>query len=100
MKNSTYKCDICGKEKGEVNHWFIVIRGVDIAEISKNVGCKPDFLLGQSFEKIFLVFQWNDELAKSEFANHACGQDHVGVLASRWMHDGTLDKPMTEKAAV
>lgn len=24
MKVETYKCDVCGKQKGDVNHWWLV----------------------------------------------------------------------------
>jgi len=29
MKVETYKCDVCGKVKGDVNHWWIVALATD-----------------------------------------------------------------------
>jgi hypothetical protein len=27
MKVDTYKCDVCGKVKGDVNHWWLALNG-------------------------------------------------------------------------
>lgn len=92
MRNPGWKCDVCGKDKAEVNHWFIVIRGGDVP-IPK--GAPQDgtlYLMGQNFESIFLIFLWDDSLAAFPNVHHVCGQDHALQLASRWMHNGTLEK--------
>lgn len=35
MKVETYKCDICGKQKGEVNHWLYALLAEDEMKIRK-----------------------------------------------------------------
>lgn len=94
MRDLIYKCDVCRKAKEEVNHWFIVIRGADIKAPNY------DSILGQKFNSVFLVFQWGENLAATEIAHHVCGQAHALELASRWMHNGTLERVTPEMVAV
>ena len=58
-------CDICGKEKGSVNHWWIF---------------DPPRTEGQ---ELFLMAKWSDERAVRY--KHACGQECLIKAVSEWM---------------
>lgn len=32
-KVESYKCDVCGKQKGDVNHWFVVVSATSFLAI-------------------------------------------------------------------
>jgi hypothetical protein len=65
-----YKCDYCGKLKGEANHWWL-----------------RD--LGRQF---FALFKWEDQGAAADRMEHICGQACAGKALDRWMNPD-LDVP-------
>lgn len=87
MQELIYKCDVCGKTKAEVNHWYLVSLGAQC--LGKDVT-----LLGQSGEHLIVIFRWENGLARDSRVKHVCGQEHAIVLASRWMHSGGFEKAL------
>ena len=92
--NLIYSCNVCGKSKAEVNHWFIVILGTEFVEFSG----KPITLAGEHSDRFFVVFRWSDSLAFHRGAHHVCGQEHATQLVSRWLHNGTFEKESAKEA--
>ena len=73
MKATVYKCDVCGVERKEANHWFLF-------------GYKHgDLTIGD----------WDFEEAEHLGIKHVCGQEHLNVLISRWIEEGQK-RPTTE----
>lgn len=71
MRTERFTCDQCGIEKGETNHWYIVV-------------LPP--LEG------FNVYTWESGMP----GKHVCGQNCASILLARWMATGKLDKPSVE----
>jgi hypothetical protein len=63
MKIDSYKCDGCGKMKGETNHWWLI-----------------EFESG-----IFTVFCWLANVAQHARAKHICSQACAIRVISEWM---------------
>jgi hypothetical protein len=59
VKQEIYKCDVCGKIKGETNHWYAV-------RLEKS--CKPDFLLVKTFKNVLST-------EASVDYDHICGSE-------------------------
>jgi len=73
MKIDTYKCDVCGKQKGDVNHWWVLwTRG-------KN----PTFQIALELRT------WNEESLKgavwADKHFHLCGQECVLKQVTEFM---------------
>jgi len=66
MFAKTIKCDICRKQKAEVNHWWIGFMRCDSVTSS-------------------VIQPWNDEIAEAIGAKHLCGQECVTKFVSEWM---------------
>ena len=67
-------CDICGKQKGQTNKWFVAFRGA----LLKGAGrCK------------FAVFEWTDRIAARKNAIHICGEGCLSTFISREMANRT-----------
>lgn len=70
MKATVYKCDVCGVERKEANHWFLLwIDGHGIIADG------------------FLIKTWNKNEANRDDVRHVCGQEHLNVLISRWIEE-------------
>jgi hypothetical protein len=72
MITKGFKCDVCGVERKEANHWFVfwfdkIKNTVEIAAWGENANY-------QGFQ-------------------HVCGQEHLNVLVSRWIED---NRPVKE----
>ncbi len=67
MKTTTITCDVCGKVKGESNHWFKV-------EIRSQC-----------------IFVTPASWARNTKEQDACGQECVHKLLDRWMESQTHD---------
>lgn len=74
MKVETWSCDNCGKAKKVANHWLML----------KPYVCAPDPLKGM------LLVHWDDSNAK--YYNHACGQECVFAMLTRWMGTGKFER--------
>jgi hypothetical protein len=66
------KCTICGEERREANHWFVLV-----------IGCMSR---GLYFET------WNDQLA-IQADGAVCGEACAHKALSRWLETGTLEAP-------
>ena len=64
MKSETYACDICGKQKGDVNHWWMY---------------DPP----KGPQQCFGIWEWDNDCAAG--LKHACGQECVIKAVNEWM---------------
>jgi hypothetical protein len=53
MIGEAYKCDVCGKQRGEANHWLLLMP-----------------LAGM----LFALAAWEDRFAKDPDVGHLCGE--------------------------
>lgn len=60
----TITCNVCGKQKREVNHWWVAYE-------SQGVG--------------FMLSPWNENLARNDIVQSLCGQECVIKAVSEWM---------------
>jgi endogenous inhibitor of DNA gyrase (YacG/DUF329 family) len=68
-KVETFRCDQCGKQKAEVNHWYVAVREASIRDSSW-----------------LKVMPWPDgHLANG--ARHLCGQSCVVAELNAWMNE-------------
>lgn len=67
-KTETITCDVCGKQKGAVNHWYLI----------KKHEVMP----------VFEVMPWHDSIAENINFGHLCGQECTVKLLSEWMQKG------------
>jgi len=57
----TITCDVCGKQKGQVNHWWMYLGG-----------------------EMFSVWAWNDDAGE---VSHACGQECLHKALDKWIQE-------------
>lgn len=62
MKVSTYKCDYCGRQRGESNHWLLRLKSA-----------------GE-----FCLYNWRDEHADDGF-EHICSAECATKALSIWL---------------
>ena len=79
----TFNCDICGKQKGTVDHWWLA-------------WSEPFVPHAEAPERHMLkVYPWENMLAHDANARHLCGQACLQKLVDRWMtkypRTGTLE---------
>lgn len=74
----SYTCDICGKKKGESNHWWMVMLG-DV----------PCFDEGQPGLR-FTLLPWNAAESSSQDMYHLCGQGCAMQAMERFMTTGAI----------
>ena len=79
MRETSVKCDFCGKQKGATNHWWIV-QILDVGFSHQSGG----------------VFQLTSEKNRTSLADSdwkdACGEKCVSTAVSRYLATGTLDE--------
>lgn len=63
---SPYKCDYCGKLKGETNHWFLLWVGI------------------RNPQDAFWLLRWDDTKAAAEDHEHICGLECAGKALAKW----------------
>lgn len=69
MRTSTFRCDVCGKEREESNHWFLASEG----------GQRELLVCGLTF------LRWSDRGATLQGMLHLCGQRCAQRAQGRWM---------------
>ncbi len=69
----TFSCNICGKSKGETDHWWIA--WVESVQPADNEEVKPRFHL----------LPWSELMARSIDVVHLCGAGCALKEAERWM---------------
>ena len=80
----SYTCDICGKKKGESNHWWLLSLG--------NVLC---FEEGQPNQR-FTILPWNVNESRIGEMRHLCGQGCAMKALERFMTNRTIVMEMAE----
>lgn len=83
----SFTCDICGKKKGDVNHWWMVILG--------DVPCWDEGQPGQRFT----LLPWNAAESHNPNMLHLCGQNCAMQAMERFMTTGhirALDEEMED----
>ena len=68
MKNTVYMCDVCGKVKGKVNHWWVVC-------------------LGAGDPLRMVILPWTDASAVHDDFIHLCGQECVHKKLDEFMSE-------------
>ncbi len=66
-RRETFHCDVCGVERKESNHWFLVFLHEASGHGSPAVSIQP----------------WDFRDACMQGTQHACGHPHACVLAER-----------------
>ena len=83
----TFTCDICGKAKGEANHWWMASVG--------SVPCvEPD--PQDAFEKTFpdqrfTLLRWSRADSQNPDIYHLCGQGCALQAMERFMNEGRIE---------
>lgn len=80
----SFTCDICGKKKGEANHWWMAVLG-DV----------PCFEEGQPSGR-FSLMPWNAAESRSQDIYHLCGQGCAMQAMERFMNTGEIESEMGE----
>jgi len=70
----TFNCDICGKQKGSVDHWWLAW--------SEPYSPHPD----APQRHLFKIYPWENLLAHDASAKHLCGQACLQKLVDRWLN--------------
>lgn len=82
---NTFVCDVCGAQKRDVNHWWVVWTESGefrCAEFDSDTwkGLKDGLARHQSLTSLAI----------------ACGEEDVQTLFSRWLQTRTFDSPRRE----
>jgi hypothetical protein len=79
MQYPNYCCDVCGKDKGETNHWFAVWA---INEME------------------FRVLPWQEavEASSLEKCQHICGEECLHKRLSQWLDINSKTTPASPEA--
>ena len=78
----TYRCAICGRIKGEVNHWRMVWWGL------------------RDGVSMFLDAAWDEEIAADPKTMHVCGQGCALAAHERYLDGGPMTDNDNRAAAV
>ena len=70
----TFNCDICGKQKGTTDHWWLA-------------WTEPYSPHPQAPERhLFKIYPWENMLAHDATVKHLCGQACLQKLVDRWLN--------------
>jgi hypothetical protein len=80
MEYPNYRCDVCGKEKGEANHWFAVQAIV---------------------EMVFKAMTWEEATESPAFSSyeHICGEECLHKRLAQWLAINSKNTPESSEAA-
>lgn len=73
-----YTCDICGRKKGEANHWWMLTLG--------DVSCFDEGQPG----KRFTLMPWDANESQDREFYHLCGQSCAMTAMERFMNTGAI----------
>ena len=76
----SFTCDICGKTKGEANHWWMVA-----------LGAIPCFDADPRNTR-FTLMPWNLLESRNPDMYHLCGQGCAMQAMERYMTEGAIDE--------
>jgi len=74
----SFTCDICGRKKGDSNHWWMLA-----------LGATPCFEEGQPNHR-FTLMPWNPAESQNSSFYHACGQSCAMQAMERFMTYGAI----------
>ena len=77
----SFTCDICGKTKGEANHWWMASLGT--------LNSFED--AGDARQLRFTLMRWTGAESRNPDIYHLCGQGCAMQAAERFMTEGALD---------
>lgn len=80
----SYTCDICGKRKGDANHWWMVMLG--------DVPCYEEGGINLRFS----LMPWNPMESQNQNLYHLCGQGCALQALERFMTYGAIDADQNE----
>lgn len=83
----SFSCNVCGKRKGEVDHWWLA--WVDQIQPSDDEEFKPKLQ----------VMPWSELMARSIEIVHLCGAGCALKEAERWMTSVAQTKRASSSAA-
>jgi len=70
----TFNCDICGKQKGSVDHWWLA-------------WTEPYSPHAEATERqMFKIYPWENMMAHDATVKHLCGQACLQKLVDRWLN--------------
>ena len=75
--STNFTCDICGKQKGEVNHWLLFVEN---RAASATLSGQADL-----FGLKLIIFPWNSLLAIREEVGHLCGAGCAAKKQQQWI---------------
>ena len=75
----SFTCDICGKTKGEANHWWMASLGPRSAYAEDERALR------------FTLMRWHAAECRSADIYHLCGQGCAMQAAERFMTEGAID---------
>jgi hypothetical protein len=75
MQAQSFRCDICGKEKGQVNHWWMM-------------WLLPKLL---PYGAAVHIQGWEDRDAPIEGRKHLCGQECTHKMLDRFLTTGSME---------
>jgi hypothetical protein len=82
----SFTCNICGKNKGEVDHWWIAwVENVQPSDVEPE---KPKFQL----------LPWSELMARHPDVLHLCGAGCALKETERWMRSVSAATRVVEKA--
>jgi hypothetical protein len=71
----TFHCEICGKQKGSVDHWWLVWADK----------YRPPYQ-DATEHPILKIYPWETMSAHDADVKHLCGQACLQTLVARWMN--------------
>lgn len=74
----SFTCDICGKKKGEANHWWMILLA--------DAPCHDEGQPSQGFT----LLPWNAAECRTGNVHHLCGQGCAMKAMVRFMTSGTI----------
>ncbi len=79
----TFTCDICGKSKGEANHWWMAAVG--------SVPCFEENGGGDLRDQRFTLMRWSRADSQNPDMYHLCGQGCAMQAMERFMTEGSIE---------
>lgn len=73
----SYFCDVCGRQRGATNHWWIVFLERDAALAA--------------LVMMLVIRRWSAAAASDPQVKHACGRECTQKLVERWMETRSLE---------
>ena len=82
--DAAFTCDICGRKKGDSNHWWMFVLG--------DVSCCDE---GQPRQR-FTVLPWNSAESRNAETHHLCGKGCAMQALERFMTNRTIARDAAE----